>query len=584
MNQLDQNLLKHEEKQSVHIFHPHAWWKVQADMSKIKGYVCFSYLTRLKHSIRNQRFSTALVSTFILVLLSLFVFSFIHKDPTLADPDSFYHARMALLTKEQGPVTAFPWLPFTILNDTYTDHHLLYHVLLIPFVSFLDPLIGMKVATVVFASGFILTFYLILKRLAMKNAFFFALVLIFITSFIYRINLAKAASLSLILLFLGIYCILQKRFFWLFIVSFLYVWSYGGFLLLPLTVVIYPIALLWGERVGVLIRMPQKELKQTDTLAKEEPQDTNIIHERQGVMRTMMSCFSGVAFSVLLHPSFPQNLLFYWHQIVTIGILNMQHVISVGAEWYPYPFIDLFRDTYPLVALFLAAFVLFSISLPQQKTRGWLSFFLVLLFGVATVKSRRYVEYFVPIVTFFSALSFSNFSQAFSHRFQRLNNILQINKIFPLILLVGIYLFFDLTLTARGNIINVQQSYQKGYALTTFQEVSSWLKDHTQEGDIIFHSDWDEFPMLFYHNTKNRYIAGLDPTFLFKSDEALYKKYAAVTHGEERENLYEIIKSDFRAKYIFVDTTHAAFKKNLEENFLFELVFSGKDGWIYEVL
>jgi len=47
----------------------------------------------------------------------------------------------------------------------------------------------------------------------------------------------------------------------------------------------------------------------------------------------------------------------------------------------------------------------------------------------------------------------------------------------------------------------------------------NWLKENTVKDEIIIHSSWDEFPMLFYYNDYNQYMAGLDPTFFYKADQ-----------------------------------------------------------------
>ncbi len=148
------------------------------------------------------------------------------------DPDAFYHTQIALLTAEQGAVLDFPWQQFTLLKDTFIDHHFLYHVLLIPFVSFGNPLIGAKIATFFLSSAFIVVFYLFLKSQKVKFPFAYSLLLALTTAFSFRLNLTKASALSLILFFIGYYLIVKKKYYLLTILSFLYVWSYGGFSLI----------------------------------------------------------------------------------------------------------------------------------------------------------------------------------------------------------------------------------------------------------------------------------------------------------------------------------------------------------------
>ncbi|NQU83755.1 MAG: hypothetical protein HQ536_03510, partial [Parcubacteria group bacterium] len=99
----------------------------------------------------------------IFVLSFLFFFFVIQPFNTFPDPDSFYHAKMGVLTAD-GFVKDFPWLQFTGLKDYFTDHHLAYHILLVPFIFFFGPLLGTKIASVFFASLLISVLYLFLKE------------------------------------------------------------------------------------------------------------------------------------------------------------------------------------------------------------------------------------------------------------------------------------------------------------------------------------------------------------------------------------------------------------------------------------
>jgi hypothetical protein len=74
----------------------------------------------------------------------------------MIDPDGFYHAEIsALMSRGQLIFAEFPWMQFSTLQTNFTDHHFLYHALLIPFVLIFPPLIGAKIATVILTAGFL---------------------------------------------------------------------------------------------------------------------------------------------------------------------------------------------------------------------------------------------------------------------------------------------------------------------------------------------------------------------------------------------------------------------------------------------
>jgi len=73
------------------------------------------------------------------------------------DFDGYYHAKWSRIVWEsirnRSFPPAFPWLPLTTLNPhDYVDHHLLFHILQIPFTRFRDLRLGTKVGSVVFAT------------------------------------------------------------------------------------------------------------------------------------------------------------------------------------------------------------------------------------------------------------------------------------------------------------------------------------------------------------------------------------------------------------------------------------------------
>src|SRR5262249_26335136 len=135
----------------------------------------------------------------------------------------------------------FTALPFTTLADNYADQHFLYHLLLVPFVTIIDPLIGMKLATIIFGALMALTFYWFLRREHIRWAFVTTVILLLVNPFTFRMNLAKAPSLSLILLLIGLSAAFAYKPKLLGVLAFAFVWFYGGFLLLVIGVLTFAV-------------------------------------------------------------------------------------------------------------------------------------------------------------------------------------------------------------------------------------------------------------------------------------------------------------------------------------------------------
>lgn len=497
----------------------------------------------------------------LLFVITVSLFTYLQFDPTFADPDSFYHAKMALILNERGAITEFPWLSATTLKYNFVDHHFLYHLILIPFVELFPPLIGLKIATILFASLAILVIFWFLRQLNIKGAFWYVLFLLTVNPFIFRLNLAKAQALVLILFFLFITLLFTRRYLALILASCFFVWLYGGWpLVLLLTFVYGVINYFWPtqKRGWVATKLGKIRIFGQSLLL-------------------LISVGLGALAGLFFNPYFVKNFQFYWQQSFKIAILNYQYLIGVGGEWYPYQPLNLFLGALPFFLILIFAIAIFIIYFKKQTANSWFFLVLSLFFLVLTLKSRRYVEYFIPVAFCFSALSINIFLILIEDKLVKLMPKKIILLIPPIILLALSPIFIrDWGL--------IKNSFTSGFSFTKFAEASEWLKDNSEEGDIVFHTDWDEFPLLFYHNDKNYYLVGLDPTFMYEYDKDLYKRWADIVTGQTSKNLYPVVKDIFGAKYVFVDVKqNATFDQNLANNFYFKKVFENEEAKVYQV-
>ena len=190
------------------------------------------------------------------VLLFIIVFSYflwLNPGANFSDPDSFYHAKTVELIQEQGIIKEFKWLPFTTLNNIYIDHHLLYHWLLTPFFYLGNSLAVLKIMTTVLAALAIVVFYWWLNQRRVRYSWFYVLSLLSAHQFVFRLNLAKIPAISLIFLLIFSHYLFkhQNKWSWpLFIISWLYVWLYGGWPIMLGIGIIYYLADVCLEGVG----------------------------------------------------------------------------------------------------------------------------------------------------------------------------------------------------------------------------------------------------------------------------------------------------------------------------------------------
>jgi hypothetical protein len=556
-----------------------------------------------------------LLKYFFLFIVSFLLFSYFQHFPTLPDPDSFYHAKMAVLIRDQGIVYDFPWLEFTILKKYYIDHHFLYHVLLVPFVSFLDPLVGIKLATAFFAAVLIVIFYWFLEKFKVRGAFFYSLLLLAINPFVFRINLAKASSLAIIVLLFGLYFIFKQKYWQLFVLSFIYVWTHGGW---PLILILTSFYILGDLVIKVhflflnqKFKIQNSKFKILEFIRNLKLLIRNLLKNgfAQENIKLFLSCFLGLIAGIIINPYFPKNLHFYWVHIVKIAVIGYKNVINVGAEWYNYNFFDLISNASLVFVLLIAGlsalFVYFvkyyckgaaaeAISLKHERDfhesdtlktkKQTLALFLIFIFFFAlTLRSRRNVEYWVPFSVLFSAFLLNNYlPYKFEEVLKKLQKIFKRQKM--LAGTISLYFLFALPFIIGRDFTSVVNNYQNGISFDKYRGASEWLAKNTPAGSMVFHNDWDDFPPLFYYNSHNHYIAGLDPTFMYEYNKELYQKWVDITTGKESKNLAEVIKNDFKAEFIFVDKDHLAFENNLKKDGRFKKVYGDDEGRVYKLI
>ncbi|MBU1037117.1 hypothetical protein KKF32_03710 [Patescibacteria group bacterium] len=494
---------------------------------------------------------------FLVVLLALTLFFWLQSSQTLPEPDSFYHAKVSELLSSGKILKQLPWLQETNLKDVFVDHHFLYHLLLIPVVSFFNPLVGVKAATVIFATLLVLIIYWLFKQYHIKWPFIFICFLLAAQPWLFRISLVKVPVVFLILMILAFYCLTHQKKILLFIIAFASVWLYAGWPLIVVMGVLYAILV----KIVKIIRRKHQTNQKLLSPASE------------------LACLGGgILAGIVINPYFPANLFFYWQQFVKIAVINYHRVIGVGGEWYPYGFLKLITDAPLICSLLLVGIFVFILTLKKQSVYSWLWGVLGIAFFLLTLKSRRYVEVYVPFTVIFFAFSLSDFIK--SRIAQKLWLGLSRTWKWTFSLLFSVILL-GLIINIPYDLRTVKKDMEQGFPLNHYQKASSWLRENTPLHSVIFHADWDDFPALFYYNDHNYYLTGLDPTFMYEYNKEKYWQYVNITLGSRQIDLGKIIQEQFKADYVFLDKKHQTLDNTLKLNPNFTLLYEDSESKIY---
>lgn len=493
-----------------------------------------------------------LIFGFCAIVLVLVLIQFQTGAVCCGDWDGYYHIRWSALLWEnfsQGKwLPEFRWLPLTVLNpQDYADHHFLFHLLQIPFLWFFEPVMAAKVAAVFYASLAIFSVYWLMfyYKIDYLLLWFFAL-LGCASSFLFRMNMAKAPPLTIIFSIIGIYLLFERKYVWLLPLMFAFVWTYSLFPLLFIAAIIWTIIIAWNER--------------------------------RFEWRPGAYTLAGMILGNVINPYFPQNLGLFSEHFWTKFKVGSDFVVSVGGEWYPYTGMELLLNFPVALAAMLIGYILFmprGAKLPEKAT-FFLMFVSVLL--AAQFRSKRFAEYFPPFAILFAAFSWQAFlisrkpelpedfrreiepflDKGKEQERQQFYNLFKQIGLWLLGALLVVWLFYNLRGvhielgsfkfdesglfdTIRGNEPNEKYSRAMAFAV-----------ENIPEGERIFNCNWDDFPKMFFYDQKHSYVYGLDPNYLYSENPELSRLIGDLTSGKMNDPA-NIIREKFGANYVFTD-------------------------------
>ena len=261
--------------------------------------------------------------------------------------------------------------------------------------------------------------------------------------------------------------------------------------------------------------------------------------------------------------------------------LGTDFVVAVGGEWYPYSGMELLMNFPIALTAMLIGYILFvprSGKLPE-KAAFFLAFTSILL--AAQFRSKRFAEYFPPFAILFAAFAWQAFTSPkvaeLPDDFKReiapyldapkptetqswLNAaraasvwVIGISLcIFWVYNLIGLHKFGFDEAGMIDNIVTNEPGDKYRRAMEFATGLDETGAENIPKGERIFNCTWDDFPKLFFYDTKHQYVYGLDPNYLFSQNPDLYTSLKDLTEGKV-DDPAPVIRDKFGANYIFAD-------------------------------
>jgi len=478
------------------------------------------------------------------------------------DFDGYYHIKWTRTLWEAikaRSFPAFPWLPLTTLNSRdYVDHHLLFHIMQIPFAAYSDPRLGAKIGSIVFGSLAVLSCYWLLIRYHVRYALVWLVALLACSApFLFRMNMAKAPPLAIVYLIIAIHLLFRRKYWPLLPVALLFTWTYDLFVMLIMATLFWVVAIAWTERR----------------------------FEWRPLVWVVLGCAAGL----VINPYFPHNFqLLYEHLIIKVTPAEFN--TRVGSEWYPYDSWEFLGNSAVACIAMVLGFIAFDAG--DRRNTQYPLFFLLLSTAlmIMTARWKRIAEYWPPFAVLFAAFSLRPWLDGVRSYLTRLppevleelkpfldrddswatkimsdrRELLRTIGVAVVALVLSIFLFFNL----RATVEEIGRSESHDY----YRAGAEWMRANIPRGQIVFNTDWDDFPRLFYFDETHYYVTGLDPSYLFDKNPELSRLYDRITLGRE-EDPGPLIRDRFGSRYVFSDNGHDDFFQHARASGWFDIVY-----------
>jgi len=375
--------------------------------------------------------------------------------------------------------------------------------------------------------------------------------------FLFRMNMAKAPPLAIIFLAIAIHLFFQRKYTLLLPLALVFTWTYDLFVLLIMATVFWVV--------------------------------TIAITEQRFEWRPLVFVLAGCAAGLIINPYFPKNLL-QLAEHMKIKVTMSDFDTKVGSEWYPYDSWEFLGNSAVACMAMFVGYVTFE---PSERRRAHYPIFLLLLstaLMIMTARWKRIAEYWPPFAVLFAGFTLQPWLEGYRPYLTRLpKEILEELKPFLdregippppkekdlrdlvrtiAMAVVALLLSAFLSMNLKATVKEIEQSERHDY----YRAGAEWLRANVPPGQIIFNTDWDDFPRLFYYDSSHYYVSGLDPSYLYEKNPDLSRLYDGITLGRE-EDPGPLIRDKFGARYVFSDNNHHDFFEHARLSGWFDIVY-----------
>jgi len=443
-------------------------------------------------NVPDRRTAAAIALVFAASAAALYVLY--SRVPVLYDADAYYHLAVARAYGTQGILPGVEWARFSIMHEGFGDKEFLFHVLLVPFATLMDPttggfvvlaLLGAMVASALAGAGLtaIGRWGLVLPLVVFGTA----------TDFTMRMARLRPELVSLLLVLAAVHLAAASRPVLLGLVACVYALGYTAFQTLLGLCLVWFLYVLWAER--------------------------------RFEWRLLLYPLAGTALGLAIHPHFPANLRVWLVQNVDFFVSGPAG--DRGAEILP----RTTRDTLVLnLGWWVALLALWRSRMPElrplrdTRLRDF-TFIATAIFAVLYLLMARFITYLVPLAT----LAVVRALQADGARpgpSVRLGGRARV----PLAVAIGccvVWIPFAAELARER--LERSPAYQPG-TRADWEAFGRAVPDGAKVA-----APWDAAEAYVFWAPQGRYLDLLDPVFMWAKDPEAYRWYVEMFEGREAD-------------------------------------------------
>jgi len=454
-----------------------------------------------------------LLYTLVFVAAAAFFAAFQFQTRSLVGYDGYYHIKYSYILRTEGWRHNLPWLQCTIYRDYYRDHHLLFHLLLIPFTlgGTADSLRwGAKVAATLFPALMAVSFFALMRAARVPRAWLWMIALAGAgTAFLYRMTMPRPMAGALALLLLAGLLLVKRRYRALGALTAVGVWYYDGYGMIVLLALMFFVA--------------------------------HWLVEGRPNWRPLAWCLAGAAAGIVINPYFYRNIESYLFNFYR-SFSGMETRMGGGSEWRVMGAWK-FVASAPGAALALLVVALAGRWCRRPRADTVAFILITAVTFLMACKARRYMEYYPPLAVVAAALTVRDL-----RRTEETHDDADRSRTRRRVLVLSLAMaaMAALVVPRLSRDITRSQDYR------TFAGAARHIAKHSKPGDLVFNGAYDDFPQLFFYNHKNHYVVGLDPIYLYRHDAELFDLWRAIGRGE-RLDVYDLLKNRFKARWVVME-------------------------------